>query len=131
VFMSELQINSAIAVFPLQKPDLRDSCVAIARLPKASSESARIVLMTCGDAPVCLASPDGYSVFPCISLPSDKIKDVNGAGDAFLGGFLSQYIQNLPLDRCVAMGLYVASVVVQQDGCTFPNPPPALPVDAV
>ena len=39
--------------------------------------------------------------FPVTSLPKDKIVDTNGAGDAFVGGFLAQFVQDKPLETAV------------------------------
>ena len=39
--------------------------------------------------------------FPVEKLAASKIVDTNGAGDAFVGGFLAQYVQNKPLEVAV------------------------------
>nr|XP_023025282.1 adenosine kinase [Leptinotarsa decemlineata] len=49
--------------------------------------------------------------------------DTNGAGDAFVGGFLSQYIQELNLETCVKCGMWAASQIIQRSGCTFEGKP--------
>lgn len=47
--------------------------------------------------------------------------DTNGAGDAFVGGFLSQLVVGKSVAEGVRAGHYAASVVVQRSGCTFPD----------
>ncbi len=38
-----------------------------------------------------------------------------------LSGFLSQYIQQKPIGACVSCGIWAASEVIQQLGCTLPT----------
>lgn len=54
-------------------------------------------------------------------LEAEKIVDTNGAGDAFIGGFLSQLVQGKELDKCVAAGNYASREVIQQSGAAFPK----------
>lgn len=57
--------------------------------------------------------------FPALVLSQDKIVDSNGAGDAFVGGFLSQFIVERSLEECIKCGLWSASVSLQHVGCNF------------
>ena len=59
--------------------------------------------------------------FPPNFIKSDEITDLNGVGDAFLGGFLSQYLSGKSLYSCCKFGNYAASVVLHNVGCTFPK----------
>lgn len=52
-------------------------------------------------------------------VAEDKIVDTNGAGDAFAGGFLAQYIQGQPLEVCVQCAIYTAAEIIQRSGCSF------------
>lgn len=45
------------------------------------------------------------------------------AGDAFVGGFLSQLVQGKPIDSCVKAGCYASNVIIQRSGCTYPEKP--------
>lgn len=45
------------------------------------------------------------------------------SGDAFVGGFLSQLVQEKPVEDCVRTGCYAANVVIQRSGCTYPPKP--------
>ena len=49
--------------------------------------------------------------------------DLNGAGDAFVGGFLSRLIKGMDLETCVRAGNYASREVIQKSGCTFPEVP--------
>lgn len=52
-------------------------------------------------------------------IAKEKIVDTNGAGDAFVGGFLSRFIQKKPLEECVKCGVWAAGHIIQHSGCTF------------
>ncbi|KAF4380164.1 hypothetical protein F8388_023340 [Cannabis sativa] len=62
-------------------------------------------------------------LFPVILLPKEKLVDTNGAGDAFVGGFLSQLVKEKPIEDCVKAGCYAANVIIQRSGCTYPEKP--------
>lgn len=67
-------------------------------------------------------SPDGtylqQPVFPV------KVKDTVGSGDAFLAGFLSQYLQQKSLPHCLAFAAAAGAAVATHEGGT-PNLTPA------
>ena len=58
--------------------------------------------------------------FPQLIKTSD-IVDINGAGDAFFGGFLSQQMQGKRLMSCCKCGNEIANVILRNVGCTFPR----------
>ena len=58
--------------------------------------------------------------FPLL-LKNEEIVDLNGAGDAFLGGFLSQFMKGSSLNSCCRAGNDAASVILKNIGCTFPK----------
>ena len=58
--------------------------------------------------------------FPTL-LKNEDIKDLNGAGDAFLGGFLSQYMKGSSLNSCCRTGNDASYVILQNIGCNFPK----------
>lgn len=66
-----------------------------------------------------LAKDGEVKEFPVVSLTQDKLVDTNGAGDAFAGGFLAQFIQNKPYEICIKCGIYTATEIIQRSGCTF------------
>merc|ERR1719503_9361 len=51
------------------------------------------------------------------------IVDTNGAGDAYVGGFLAALSKGLDMEKCCKAGAYSAGVIVQQSGCTYPAKP--------
>ncbi len=60
---------------------------------------------------------------PVITLEREKLVDTNGAGDAFVGGFLSQLVAGKDVQECCRAGNFAAHVVIQRSGCTFPEKP--------
>ncbi|KAH8613736.1 putative pfkB family carbohydrate kinase [Trypanosoma vivax] len=83
----------------------------------------RIVIITQGANETVVASRDGVMGVPVPPLDQNLILDKNGAGDAFVGGFMSVYIENGDIIRSCEAGHYAAQVVIQHDGCTFPDKP--------
>jgi len=57
------------------------------------------------------------------TLSKEQITDTNGAGDAFVGGFLSQLaLPDAVSDaQKVHFGHFAAGVIIQNSGCTCPD----------
>lgn len=74
--------------------------------------------MTYGPKPVIVAqnTPGSEEVtvteYPLAELTKDQIVDTNGAGDAFVGGFLSQLYQDKDIATCIQAGIYLSREVV-------------------
>jgi adenosine kinase len=58
--------------------------------------------------------------FPNV-MKTEEIVDLNGAGDAFLGGFLSQFMKGSSLYSCCRAGNDAAYMILKNVGCTFPK----------
>lgn len=76
------------------------------------------LLVTKGSDGAVWMSPDGT----CLQQPvfPVEVKDTVGSGDAFLGGFLSQYLQQKPLPHCLEFAAAAGAVVATHEGGT-PN----------
>lgn len=107
----------------LDTQDLKEIAFAIARLPKKNPNKKRIVIITQGYLPVLLVYNDELKEFPVEKLEKEQIVDTNGAGDAFVGGFLAQFIQEKPIETCVKCGIWAAKQIIQRSGCTFEGTP--------
>ncbi|KPP75757.1 hypothetical protein Z043_104972 [Scleropages formosus] len=68
-------------------------------------------------------SSDEVLTFPVMDIDQNDIVDTNGAGDAFVGGYLSELVQGQPMERCIRAGHYAANVIIRRAGCTFPEKP--------
>jgi len=105
----------------LETTEVPEIMKAIQKYQKNSSRK-RTVIITQGGDPV-LYTTDGETVnqIAIPKLPVEKIIDTNGAGDAFVGGFLSQYVKGETLEKCIDCGIWVSALVIQRSGCTFPE----------
>ncbi|KAI5107949.1 adenosine kinase isoform 1 [Silurus meridionalis] len=74
-------------------------------------------------APCFTGSDEKVETFPVIEIDQKDIVDTNGAGDAFVGGFLSELVQDKSLEQCIRAGHYAANVIIRHSGCTFPEKP--------
>lgn len=103
--------------------DVEEIGQRIASLPNEDHKRERIVVITQSSQPVLLFQGNSIEDFPVQKLAPEQIVDTNGAGDAFVGGFLAQYIIKKPLDVCVRCGIWAAAQIIQQSGCTFEGKP--------
>lgn len=101
--------------------DLETIALKLSAQPKASGTRPRIVVFTQGSSSTIVAANGVVTVYPVDPLPREALVDTNGAGDAFVGGFLSQLVQNKPLAECVRAGHFAARTIIQRSGCTFPK----------
>jgi sugar/nucleoside kinase (ribokinase family) len=77
----------------------------------------RIVLVTLGTKGAVLsAEGTRYDIPPC---KPEKFTDPTGAGDAFIGGFLTEYVNGENILRCACVGVATASFVVEGIGPTL------------
>nr|XP_054773456.1 uncharacterized protein LOC129281555 [Lytechinus pictus] len=79
----------------------------------------RTVVFTQGDQATIVVKDGQVTEYPILPIKADQIVDTNGAGDAFVGGFLAQLVQDQDIARCVACGHYAASYIIQQSGTTM------------
>jgi adenosine kinase len=109
-------------------PDVKDIpaiAKAVATLPKINSSKPRIVVFTQGAESTVLvssAAPDSPKIFPVTKLSSDQIVDTNGAGDAFVGGFLAAHLSGKSWEEAVEAGHKMGAMCVGQVGPTFKFP---------
>lgn len=103
--------------------NVEEIAIKISRWQKASGAHKRITVITQGADPVVIAQDGKVTTYPVPVLPKEKLVDTNGAGDAFVGGFLAQLVQGKPIEECVRAGNYAACVVIQRSGCTYPEKP--------
>lgn len=83
----------------------------------------RVAIITQGSNAVLLAQNGTVTEVPVDKLDADKIVDTNGAGDAFVGGFLAQLVQKKSYVDCIKCGIWAATQIIQRSGCTFEGKP--------
>ena len=91
----------------------------ISKLPKASGARARIVIITQGADATVVAQDGAVRTVPVPALAPEAIVDSNGAGDAFVGGFLAYFAKGASIDDAVRAGHWAAGHVLGQSGCKF------------
>lgn len=127
VFGNESEAETFARETGIPEPtDMRQVAKAIAALPSKKA-GGRLVLVTQGKGPVIAARSDGsLEEFPVRQLAPEEIVDTNGAGDAFAGGFISQYVRGRPLAECVECAVKAAQCIIGQSSCSYPADPSAI-----
>lgn len=123
LFGNETEAMEFAKAFELNAKSVKDAALEASQLPKRSGSRCRTVVFTQGKDPTIIAHNGKLYEYPIIPLSSDKIVDTNGAGDAFVGGFLSQFVCGKTLDECCRAGNYAAHTIIQRPGCSFPDKP--------
>jgi adenosine kinase len=106
--------------------DLKEVALKVSQMPSKNNKP-RTVVFTQGSKSTLVARNGTVLEFPVEPLPDRLLVDTNGAGDAFVGGFLSQLVQNKPIPECVAAGHWAARFIIQTSGtqlpkeCDYPN----------
>jgi adenosine kinase len=125
--------NFAEAIFfgkllGLETDDVEEICLFLSKMPKKNKNKMRTVVITCGPDPAFVCQYDhkkNIATFSCAYEPNqveeDNIVDTNGAGDAFAGGFLANYVRGASLDKCMKAGHWAAALIIQTRGCQIPD----------
>lgn len=121
VFGNESEAEAYAEANGLATKAIPDIAKHIAALPLASGAKGRVVCITQGKDPVVVVEGGEVAEFPVPAVPEDKITDLNGAGDAFVGGFLAALAMGKSTAECVAMGNDAASFIIGVSGCVVPT----------
>ncbi|XP_063968817.1 uncharacterized protein LOC129282212 isoform X1 [Lytechinus pictus] len=95
----------------------------MSKLPSKSWTSPRHVIITHGSQPTLWCHGKTVQSFEVPRISEDKIVDTCGAGDAFVGGFLSQLAQDKTIEEGIRCGHYAAGLSIQQRGMTIKGSP--------
>jgi adenosine kinase len=101
--------------------DVEEIALEASSLPISNHSFTRIVVITQGTAPVIVAQGKTVKKYKVPSIRPSAVKDFNGAGDAFAGGFLAQFVQGSSVELCVQCGIWAATEVIKCEGCQFPK----------
>ncbi|KAK6626570.1 hypothetical protein RUM44_009044 [Polyplax serrata] len=99
--------------------NLEEIMYKMANLPKANMTRERIVIITNGCHPVLYVQGKSIKKVEVPKIPEGKVIDTNGAGDAFAGGFLSQFLMGKSIEKCIQCGVWAAGQIIQNHGCSF------------
>lgn len=110
-----------------KKKDLKFINKAIANLPQkdrrnGDEKKPRLAITTRGHLSTLVSQGDSQ-VFeiPVHTIPDNEFVDTNGAGDAFVAGFICGLIYNQSIVDCLECGNKVAGSIIRMNGCTFPQ----------
>lgn len=92
-------------------------------LKVAEGKKPRTVVITQGSECTVVVNQNGATEYSVDKMDSSKIVDTNGAGDAFVGGFLSQLVNGRDIQSCVEAGHYAAGVIIQVSGTSLEGKP--------
>jgi adenosine kinase len=126
IFGNESEAKALGAKLAIADTSIAGIATAVAARPKEGGRP-RTVVFTQGADPaiVAIAGTSGVRTFPVPALAAEAIVDVNGPGDAFVGGFLASLAKGKSLADCVNAGHYTASVILGVSGCVLHGKPAA------
>lgn len=122
VFCNESEAAAYGAKHTLGEDDLGKIATHICGLPKKNDKRPRVVIFTQGSKSTIVATEGKVNEYGVDAISSDKLVDTNGAGDAFVGGFLAQLSLGKDPEACVKAGHFAATYIIQQSGTTLPGP---------
>lgn len=96
--------------------DIKEIALAAAALPKKNEARPRTVVFTQGSSSTVVAVDGKVTEYEVVPLAKDLLVDTNGAGDAFVGGFLSQLVNDKDISACVKAGQWAAKYIIQTSG---------------
>ena len=126
VFCNEDEAKCFAETNKVPHSSLRDVALAIALWPKVNRRRPRVSIITQGKDPILIAvAGEGQEAsvreLAVPLIEKELVVDTNGAGDSFVGGFLSQVVQGKDLDTAIKAGIWLSGQVIQRNGCTFPE----------
>lgn len=121
VFGNETEAAEFAKQNDLGSCEVAEVALRIAQLPKENGSRSRLVVITQGSEPVIAVEHGVVRTFPVQTIPREEIVDTNGAGDAFVGGFLAQQALGRDLETRVRCGNWAAQHCIKRSGCTMPD----------
>lgn len=92
-------------------------------LELAATNKETTIVFTQGAGAVIVVENGKLTEYETPKVPKEEIVDVNGAGDGFVGGFLSQFVNGEDTKTCVAYGNYAAQYIIRRSGTTLEGKP--------
>ena len=105
--------------------DIAEIAAKLAALPGPKAGTRKAVVTQGADATV-IATAGGATETIAVAgnpwtLAKADLVDTNGAGDAFVGGFLYGMATGKTDAQCAEAGHFAAGTIIQRAGCTFPD----------
>jgi len=99
--------------------DLKQVALKVAAMPKTNTKRDRVVVFTQGSKSTIVATKGTVVEYSVEALDKKLLVDTNGAGDAFVGGFLSQLALGKSMEQSVHAGHWAARYIIQVSGTTL------------
>eukprot|EP00045_Choanoeca_perplexa_P002813 m.26823 g.26823 ORF g.26823 m.26823 type:complete len:353 (+) comp11719_c0_seq1:65-1123(+) len=103
VFGNESEAEAFAKANDYGTTDVKEIALKLSAHAKENTARPRLAVITQGASPTIVASEGKATEYVVDAVGADKIVDTNGAGDAFVGGFLSQLVQGKPVEVCQHM----------------------------
>lgn len=123
VFGNETEYEELAKSLGWDTTDLKVIAKKVAAMQKSNGARARIAICTHGAEPTIIATEGGVTEYPIAACTKEEIIDTNGAGDAWVGGFLAGLVKGKSIEECTKAGAYAAKVIIGRSGCTYPATP--------
>merc|ERR1719203_1146687 len=123
LFGNETEAQAYAEAVGWDTTDVEFIATRLSLVPGEGGKPPRKVVITQGADPTVVAIKGHVTKYPVIKLEKSQIVDTNGAGDAFVGGFLAALAKGADMEKCCKAGSWSASVVIQNSGCTYPAKP--------
>jgi len=105
-----------------ESEDVAFIATRLSLIPSAKGKPRHVVITQGADSTI-VAHQGHVTVYPIVKLDKSKIVDTNGAGDAYVGGFLAGLAKGKDIKACHEAGSYSASIIIQHSGCVCPGKP--------
>lgn len=125
LFCNETEAVGFATMQKFDTEDIKEIALKTAALDKVNKDRPRMVIITQGGDPTIIAYQGKVTEHAIIPIDAKDMVDTNGAGDAFVGGFLSQYMVGQEIERCVDVGHQAANYIIKVSGCTLAAEPPS------
>jgi adenosine kinase len=78
-------------------------------------------VITQGKEPTIVAKAGSTTEYKVPPVDASEIVDTNGAGDAFVGGFLAAFIKGKDVAGCCEAGNFAAATIIRSSGTALPS----------
>lgn len=120
IFGNETEAEAFSEAAGFETKDLKEIALKLSQMPKKNSARPRIAIITHGSKSTTVAVDGKVTEYSVDTVAEADIVDTNGAGDAFVGGYIAQLAAGASIEASVKAGHWAAAVVIKQSGCTFP-----------
>uniref|UniRef100_A0A6B2L8P5 Adenosine kinase n=1 Tax=Arcella intermedia TaxID=1963864 RepID=A0A6B2L8P5_9EUKA len=116
---NETEAAALLAKLNIDGTDMSKAMKQVSELPKVNSKRTRTVIFTQGSQPVIAYHEGKFLSIEPPKLSKEEIVDTNGAGDAFLGGFLAGLMLDKPFEESVRAAMFTARYILQVSGTQY------------